>query len=637
MEKQKNACELSFWKAATRSIVHIVAILMTVSLLLINGFEIYFSDLNAYPKQDIVLQAFQFAVKLHEVFMTLSLADMVKHRVRWDLLTKGDVPFGFLTSGFQLADITYIFSSQFWEAAWSFRSPQRIKMACLVFVAVCLTLIVAPASGVLMVPKLNWWPLARPFKNVTSTLFVSNAAANMFWPNELQGYDCGGTLTCPSAGEDTIVSMGSGMMWNNIAAETPQITGGDNFQRWVISNATDYASGWTASTTSMMSVDTNLGGFWNWVSSQSMASTTKLKQPKLSFTWADGGHVFQPLVQVQCSSYSANASLPHIRLPTHQLRIGNQPTTYMQQELPVPGNLSYQGPSSERGKMFWARVPLPKTQDRTPLTAGMMFVLPDDDYTRTVLPCSVLAHWVPTDLIIMPKSDRNIHTSQLNPLDIINGGGVDLTASRQISLSQDWWDTLLVGGDPMYIDNVIGSIRAAVCAGCPETYLGGTQGLSYRVSTLLGVAFADAIARYRPQDTTGVVYQEPTTGDGAFAQDIQHFQTSHPEAPPGYSDWLQYARSKPQEWREAIVTVSRNGYAWSFDGILVKISAGILGAHAVLAVAHVLLVLCGRWSSRAWDSIGGFITMAIGTTNSTNPTNTSVDVRKGALGLRLST
>lgn len=280
-------------------------------------------------------------------------------------------------------------------------------------------------------------------------------------------------------------------MWDYAAGEIPFIDGGDNFYRWLISNATDYG-GWTASTSPMMDSSTTIGQYWNWVDFQSLAPTVSLMQPQLSLAFVDRGPILQPLVQVQCSAYTSNTSNPDFSFPNDQLR-ASQGNAYANITWPVPSNYTDINNTEYSEDLFWAKLPVDGYENRP--SAGLIFIMPNDNWTRTVVPCSVVAHWVPNDLSVLPTVDRNIHAVYSNPLDLVNRSDVLLAPSTQVALSDEWW-TLMNAGDPMAMNMAIQGITGQPCDGCLHTYYGGTQGLAYRVSTIVGMLLTDAIARY---------------------------------------------------------------------------------------------------------------------------------------------
>ncbi|KAK3714095.1 hypothetical protein LTR37_008124 [Vermiconidia calcicola] len=143
---------------------------------------------------------------------------------------------------------------------------------------------------------------------------------------------------------------------------------------------------------------------------------------------------------------------------------------------------------------------------------------------------------------------------------------------------------------------------------CLTPYPGGTQGLAYRASTILGMLLTDAIARYGAEGKP-YVFQNPNT----VAQFLGKFYNLRESIPDGYRMWIEYAEDNPLEWRETSVTVKRHGYAWSFRGTLAKFAALALVTQSLLALGHITVTTYGRWTSNAWDSIGAMIALALRT------------------------
>ena len=185
---KKYIADRTISKALQRSILHVLPVLVTGVLVALNAREIYMSDLDGFPGQDVVLQAFQFVVKAHEILMTMSLGDIVLHRIRWDLIAVAGVPFGLLSSAYQLGDIGYLFSTElrasFWRPSSHDPSFSRLTLSLLIVVSCLLCLVVGPSSGVLLIPQLSWWPLKKPFGSTTMRVFTSNSTQDSYWPSE---------------------------------------------------------------------------------------------------------------------------------------------------------------------------------------------------------------------------------------------------------------------------------------------------------------------------------------------------------------------------------------------------------------------------------------------------------------------
>ena len=175
-------------KALQRSILHILSIAVTSILFVLCAANIYMGDLDGFPDQDIAIQALQFVVKAHEILMTMSLGDIVLHRIRYDLIVRSGIPFGLLSSAYQLDNLGYLFSpafrASFWRSSAYDRSFSRLILALLVVVSSLLFLVVGPSSGVLFIPKLSWWPIAKPFGRTTLRVFSSYKTQTQAWPSK---------------------------------------------------------------------------------------------------------------------------------------------------------------------------------------------------------------------------------------------------------------------------------------------------------------------------------------------------------------------------------------------------------------------------------------------------------------------
>ena len=186
--KQTHIENRSIKRAFQRSILHILLIFVTSILFVLCAAEVYMGDLDGFPGQDVVLQAFQFVVKAHEILMTMSLGDIVLHRIRYDLIVRAGVPFGLLTSAYQLGDLGYLFSAEFIAAVWKPRSHDpsfsRLVLSFLVVVSCLLCLVVGPSSGVLLIPRLSWWPLKKPFGRTQLRMFAANSTQTLSFPSK---------------------------------------------------------------------------------------------------------------------------------------------------------------------------------------------------------------------------------------------------------------------------------------------------------------------------------------------------------------------------------------------------------------------------------------------------------------------
>ena len=377
--------------------------------------------------------------------------------------------------------------------------------------------------------------------------------------------------------------------------QLPFIDGGDNFYRWVISNTT-VSGGWTASTTPMVTMSTLVGEYWDSISSHAYTPAVTSKQSQLSLTSIDNGPVFQPLVQVQCSAHSSNHTQHALGFPNSRLKTGDT-NTYTNVTWPVPSNytdanlLDY----NATGNLYAARLPLNSLEN--PPSALWVFVVTDEENTRTVIPCSVLAHWVPSELSVYPRTDRNIHDTFSDPIEIVSS--VELSQSDQLMISDGWWEMLTVN-DTLVLNKILTAIGMVGSDGLRWYDAHGAQGLAYHFSNIIGMFLTDAIARYAPI-TESVIQYDAHNGTEPYYWPIADPNVSGGAAKAG---WLKFVDTNPGKWKEATFVVLRYGYSWSFSGVLSKVAGVALLIHSLLALAHVGIMFHGRWTSSAWDSIG---------------------------------
>lgn len=116
-----------------------------------------------------VLNALQFAAKVHETLMVASLVTILLHHIRYRLLSPGQqrLPLGMITSPFRLLDITYLCSREFLATV---RKPGGLRPLEIITIIIhvflfALTAVLGPASAISMLPRLGEWELAKTMTN----------------------------------------------------------------------------------------------------------------------------------------------------------------------------------------------------------------------------------------------------------------------------------------------------------------------------------------------------------------------------------------------------------------------------------------------------------------------------------------
>ncbi|RMZ75821.1 hypothetical protein DV737_g5127, partial [Chaetothyriales sp. CBS 132003] len=126
----------------------------------------------------------QLAAKAQELCIVASLAFIVQHSVRNELLFGDGLPLGLIGSGLSFSSLGFFFTKEFYGAiryitAHSKRSRQVAFISLLIIAGLTGTL-AGPASAVLLVPQTRQWPSG-------GTQFFLPASEASFWPADLTG------------------------------------------------------------------------------------------------------------------------------------------------------------------------------------------------------------------------------------------------------------------------------------------------------------------------------------------------------------------------------------------------------------------------------------------------------------------
>uniref|UniRef100_L2GEZ1 Uncharacterized protein n=1 Tax=Colletotrichum fructicola (strain Nara gc5) TaxID=1213859 RepID=L2GEZ1_COLFN len=116
----------------------------------------------------------QLPAKIHELLIIASLSSIALAMFRRSLILDG-IRLGFLTGGYRIGDLGYLGSSAFWRQGVNIQKPWEFFLAGFVVFATILSTIVGPASAVLLVPILGWYPppQATDFQTASPPLFYA--------------------------------------------------------------------------------------------------------------------------------------------------------------------------------------------------------------------------------------------------------------------------------------------------------------------------------------------------------------------------------------------------------------------------------------------------------------------------------
>ena len=261
--------------------------------------------------------ALQFAAKIHEVLIMASLSAMVLHVAR-RMLMSGGIAWGLLAGAHQVGSVPWLFSSAFLSPLARWQRISDLLLACVLGAGVIYANLVAPASAIVIIPSLDWWPVPNPFNGQTMATYVVRPHEDVYPAvlGEDQIYaQCNNTdVLCPGGGQVDIVNLMTAMAVGGVHPVTAVKMPGAETYRTL--NATiQYSASDNAvavATTLHSSVADVLGTFWNYISRNKVGLVNDVRRPRFEPTVDD---IKAPVVQVQCTHFSWLDSLRGLERP----------------------------------------------------------------------------------------------------------------------------------------------------------------------------------------------------------------------------------------------------------------------------------------------------------------------------------
>ncbi|KAK0620633.1 hypothetical protein B0T14DRAFT_497127 [Immersiella caudata] len=223
---EKKVVLLGAWANLWTSLVHVLPVTATVILLYINHTRHFWfeQDVENDGAPDQTLSPLQFAAKVHEILVILSLAAITLKGFRRLLIGSSGLPLNLITAPYRVGDVPFIFSFRFISVFWS----SDFALSLVLFINTIISTLVGPASAVLMVPSPDWFPLHDAFGRLESPIFYTKPP-DQTWPRLLadEAIDPG-LFGCLGVNEPDPWCPGSGFqeLWNWVASW--QVTGFSN-------------------------------------------------------------------------------------------------------------------------------------------------------------------------------------------------------------------------------------------------------------------------------------------------------------------------------------------------------------------------------------------------------------------------
>jgi hypothetical protein len=144
------------------------------------------------------------------------------------------------------------------------------------------------------------------------------------------------------------------------------------------------------------------------------------------------------------------------------------------------------------------------------------------------------------------------------------------------------------------------------------------------IEGILAMMFTDALSR----TNSGATLQGALKGAG------NDYGSRFPTDGQWVDEWMSYGNAfevdegASRDWVPLRMKTQVNGYAYSFEGITIKLAITILMLHAVLALCHTAYEVGSGLSSSSWDSVVELVALAMNSAPTTTLLNTCAGITK---------
>lgn len=643
------------WSSIRSLFVHLIALAVTGVLMWLNFSQYYAwdqkSDLDG-ERFKAIMNALQFAAKIHEVVVIGSLSSIMTYHIRYRLLGHKGVPLGLLTAGFQLTSVEYLLSGSLWSNIK--RNP---RLTTVVALTIIYSLAVGPSSAIMMIPTLNWWP-ATPAKNLyflEPTLLMS-ARQEDIYPlrldeSILEEDVCQSdpfATRCNGAGFDAIqywaeATFKSGFTPMNLTLNGDTSNVAREMHVWGVPEGGDRGMAATI-TQAVLQLHAD---FW-FIFDDTDEITGKVvnyTNPRLLSD--DTAPIYGPLADVQCAEYDFIEATD-----------GDRDVNFPGTEVIVDSAL-WEG-LEDLNSFTWLDIPKEVKDSGVVKSIAALARVPylADDRTQQslLMVCTVGAYWTATSIDYMPgegdlKIKHNItdpyvfsSSDKYPPLDRPDSRSTalmnDFGMSRAIEISTQWADRLNrnTEADVPVVESVLQKFTSVFTPEDPESD-SPLNFINYEhlsrpesVAKILAVIVADGLAMHAASTALPCVSFEgldveelkKKTGPVDFIVEGTTWRGQSVLSNENYDvisnlgevdgDWLVVPAPLPY----------RLGYGYGYINISKTLifAVVILGIHAAVAIVHLVRLmtgLCRRHRkgrrgvghSRAWGQLGEVLALAL--------------------------
>ncbi|KAJ4371451.1 hypothetical protein N0V83_004668 [Neocucurbitaria cava] len=178
-EPKKSIAKKSFWVALQRCAVHLLpcAVSLIVIVLNLKGYFIGFELAGLPNRTSQYMALLQVAAKAQELLIVASLATVVVHQLRHDLIKGPGVPFGLVGVTSLFSQLSFFWSPTFIGSLTRKSGPSK-RLFILILLVGAIAATAGPAVAILVIPRESIWPAGG------SKYWVSGTAEDL-WPSQV--------------------------------------------------------------------------------------------------------------------------------------------------------------------------------------------------------------------------------------------------------------------------------------------------------------------------------------------------------------------------------------------------------------------------------------------------------------------
>ncbi|MCJ1398406.1 hypothetical protein MMC11_001604 [Xylographa trunciseda] len=667
-EAKKVAISRSKSHGFLRSWIYLLPVGITFGILQLSLRQVYWRGTatgDGLPNDtNTVLEFLQIVAKAHEILIVISLSRVILHYLRQQLASPQGLPYGLVTSAYNVALGSQPFSIGFYHACTSIVGRRTFRwelfgLAILTLLATFLGLASGPASAIILIPRADLWYFQDLFvfyqdpSSMSTEDDVTMYIPKALFPNEVnqsslpgsycleKGLDVNGS--CPYAGYNDILSN----LQFPSASRLPPYPGALGIP--------DNTTLDTPISRRMTSMPDSLYTASTWTSNQLLGNYMSLGVG-LNMHGLDGtpytvgirtqyGSVLNPFVRVCCIMQPAD-QLDRSAPILDDCWNPNQNQDQSGPTFSVTDVWNETVLSNSSTTMFEWVDSVPNTT--VPMLTAFIFTPSDMTNTANISVCVVNASWYYDDLWIM--SDQSPTIISNFPFSSYAAIAITTDPPPTIRLRKDWADSLNAGES-----NSTSTVLTDLLDSGMQNYHGiwpqsaqslilskvvadglARIGSEFRVSNATAIAMNDiTVCRqgWCSQGPFSYQSQGPMIGNGTWRdyQDISNGgieDAPHPDSP--------VLRSFPQPndidtaWTRVSFPIERYGYGWGFNSVAIIVAAAVLLFHALVIAIHCCILVFTGYHYKYAATLGELVALALGSQQPATLASTSVGISKGA-------